>query len=332
MLYSDWITAVCDELNYDAQLTNAASATPTSVTAFNNMIPRAIDYTENRIQRDLDLLATIKTAITGVMTPNSRLQWLPQLNLPIPSQVPSLIGTPIQPGAILTAVQGSQNINVYWPNHGIAQGQNVSLVQPVPVGGLTLGGVFNAVAILDQNNFTIIAPTAATSSGPAAVMGNGIYIVCTQIRPIINGVKQSPMEFVTRDYLDYVWPSDASVGANIPPVQWTVNDQASVLLGPAPDQAYGFETVGTMRFPQLSAANYVNFLTTQFPDLYLAASLVFFFGYQRDFGAQGEDPKTAQSWENQYQTLLKSAQTEETRKRLGNMFPSPTNPAPVAAG
>lgn len=331
MLYSGWITAVCTMLEYDANITDATSATPTNNTAFNNMIAGAIDYTENRLQRDLDLLGTVVPS-TGVMVANQRKQVLPQTNIPVPSQNPSLVGTPIAPGSILTTTANSNRVNVFWPAHGVSQGQYVSLLIPVTVANLTLGGVFNAVTIVDADNLVILAPTNATSAGDATVIGNGIYVVCSEIRPIIGGNAQAPLEFVSRETLDNFWPSDASVGANVPPVQWTANDQTSILVGPAPDQAYGFEAVGTMRVPQLSAANYTNLLTQWFPDLYLQASLVFWFQYQRDFGAQAENPQTAQSAENQYQLLLKSAGVEEARKRLGNMIPSPSNPVSLEAG
>src|ERR1700690_2882510 len=235
MQYSDWITYVCTLLEY--QVLNPASATPTG-TVFDGVIPAAIDYTENRLQRDLDFLATMATDDTGVMTPNFRL-------LTLPTDI-------------------------------------------------------------------------------------GEFIVVQQITPIIgglpNGIRQQPLEPVTRAFMDYAWPSKISPGANILPVQWSPYDQAHVLVGPAPDQAYSFEVVGTVRFPQLSAANTSNFLTLQLPDLYVAASMIFFSLYQRDFVGIAGQQGSAPSWEAQYGELLKSAQVEEARKRFMNLSPSPTKP------
>jgi len=331
MNYSDWISAICSLLEY--QVSDPTSATPTDVDAFNAIIPSSIDYTENRLQRDLDFIATITTASTGVMTPNSRILVLPSVDLPSVGQIPELIGTPVPAGSVITTTNGSDIVNIYWPGYQatVGQGENVSILTPVPVGGLTLGGVYQIITAVDADNFTVNASFNATADATATIIGNGIYIVASQIRPIVNGAKLPPLEFVTRDYLDYAWPDDASVGVGILPVQWSINDQVSVLVGPAPDQAYGFEVVGTMRVPQLSPTNYSNFLTQQFPDLYVAASMVFFSAYQRDFGSQSDDPAKAQSWENQYQTLLRSAVVEETRKRFGNMFQSPSNPATLKA-
>lgn len=329
MDWAGWINAVTALLEY--QVVDATSATPTDVDAFNNILPAAVDYTENRIQRDLDLVATTITT-TGAMAANSRLVTLPSLNLPAAGQNPYLIGTPIASGSILTTTLNSITVNVKWVAHGKLAGDNVSILTPVIVGGLTLGGVFQVITIVDADNFTIYGPTEATSSASAEVIGNGIFVVTQQIRPIIGGRKQPPLEVVSRDALDMFWPDDIAIAADVYPQQWTPNDQSTVLVGPAPYTDLPFEVLGTMRIPQLSSTNYTNFLTQQFPDLYVAASLVFFFGYQRDFGQQADDPKTAQSWENQYQKLLGSAEVEEVRKTFANMFPSPSNPSTLKAG
>ena len=45
------------------------------------------------------------------------------------------------------------------------------------------------------------------------------------------------------------------------------------------------------------------------------ASMIYISGYQRNFGRQSDDPAMAQSYESQYQALLKSAVTEEVRKK-----------------
>lgn len=223
-------------LEYTGAVVDPTSANPTNVPAFNQIIPRAIEYTELRMQRDLDFIATTATA-NGTMTANSR-----TITLPIPSQGP--------------------------------------------------------------------------------------FVVVSEIIPIVAGDKQQPLEPISRAMLDYFWPSETSPGANIVPVQWTPNDQLTAIVGPAPDQNYGFQVVGTIRFAPLSSTNPNNFLTQYLPDLYLAASLVFLSGYQRDFGSMSDDPAKAQSWESQYQLLLGSAVVEEARKRYADMYPHASDPAP----
>ena len=66
----------------------------------------------------------------------------------------------------------------------------------------------------------------------------------------------------------------------------------------------------------MSVTNTSTQLTNFFPDLFIAASMIFATGYQRDFGAQSDNPAQGQSWENQYDLLIKSALTEEARKKF----------------
>lgn len=329
MDYAGFITAVTSILEYDVG--DASSDTPTSDVAFNDLIPDAINYTENRLQRDLDFIATTVTS-TGTMVPNTRSVTLPSVDLPAASDIPLLVGKPVPANSVITTTVGQPQFNVYWPLHGMGVGQYVSFANEIKVGGLTIGGVYNIIGVPDVNNITLIMGYNATSTAEAVVIGNGLYIVCTSIQLIIGGRRQPPLEPVTRDFLDFAWPEEQSIGAGIVPVQWCPDQQSSVLVGPAPDQAYGFVAVGTMRFPQLSSINTQNFLTIQVPDLYVAAAMVFFSGYQRDYGSQSDDPKLAQSWENQYLLLLKGAQVEEARKRYSDMSPSPTNPSSLVSG
>ena len=73
--------------------------------------------------------------------------------------------------------------------------------------------------------------------------------------------------------------------------------------------------VGTIRPNPLSNTNTTTFLTTYLPDAFIAASMIFASGYMRDFGSQSDNPAQAQSWEAQYENLIKSAGAEEVRKK-----------------
>lgn len=114
------------------------------------------------------------------------------------------------------------------------------------------------------------------------------------------------------DTLDYLWPS--ATGSTVP-VYWAQFDQDSVILGPWPDQAYTVEVVGTQRFTPLYTSQTTSPLSVFFPDLLLAASLVFASGYQRNFGSMADDPKTAQSWRAWLEAKLNDAVTEENKKK-----------------
>jgi hypothetical protein len=80
----------------------------------------------------------------------------------------------------------------------------------------------------------------------------------------------------------------------------------------------------------LSFTNQTTFLSTYMPDLFLAASMVWGFGYQRDFGGQADDPATAQSWEHQYESLRIGIDVEEMRKKSASVSWSSYHPTPTA--
>jgi hypothetical protein len=211
--YSSWITAAADLL-----------ITQTDNDDFVTIIPSAIDYAEQRIYRELDLLQTRVTNSSSALASGNR-------NFALPS--------------------------------GYVVVEELNLISP---------------------------------AGTSASAGT-----------------RYPLVPVARPYLDYVYPGNLVTGQ---PVNFAMVDQNNVIVGPAPDGNYVIEVVGTQRPTPLSASNTTTFLTTNLPDLWMAATMIFFSGFQKNFGAQGDDPKMAVSWESQYQALRASADSEEWRKRF----------------
>lgn len=122
---------------------------------------------------------------------------------------------------------------------------------------------------------------------------------------------------VSREWMDAVYPDDEACGCcgeSVPHYYAMVTDQ-SILLGPCPDGAYTLEVVGTIRPTPLSAGNPSTYLTLYLPDLFMAESLIFGYGYMKDFGAAGDDPTGSTSWNQHYQALWQSANIEEGRKK-----------------
>jgi hypothetical protein len=60
------------------------------------------------------------------------------------------------------------------------------------------------------------------------------------------------------------------------------------------------------------------------------ASMIFVSGYQRNFGRQSDDPAMSQSYESQYQALLRGATVEEYRKKFAASGWTSISPSPVA--
>jgi|KBSMisStandDraft_5_1062788.scaffolds.fasta_scaffold00036_29 hypothetical protein len=104
----------------------------------------------------------------------------------------------------------------------------------------------------------------------------------------------------------------------------------SIRLMPTPDKAYAVEYFGVIRPLLLSATNPETFLSVNYADLFCAACMVFASGYQRDFGAQADDPQKAMSWNGMYEALRASAQLEAGRMK--GTVPAMGNPAAAGAG
>lgn len=150
---------------------------------------------------------------------------------------------------------------------------------------------------------------------------------------------RNPCVPVSRDVLDFLWPSSSSAGV---PTQWAYFSQANqtgqsnfanqtnIIFGPWPDTSYIVEVVGRIIPQPLSASNPTTFLTVYYPDLYIAASMVWMSGYLKNFGASSDDPRSAVSWESIYQGLITSARDWESRKRLAGASWSPSAVEPSA--
>ena len=153
----------------------------------------------------------------------------------------------------------------------------------------------------------------------------GTFVVPEQINLITpvgisnpNQGTRVPLLPTTKEFLDAVYGASSSTGQ---PKYWVPFDDYTFLVGPYPDAAYSVEIVGTIR-PQ-SLGNGTNntvtstFISLYLPDLFIMASMIYIAAYQRNFSsALGNDPQMPVTYETQYQALLKSAVSEENRKKF----------------
>lgn len=101
------------------------------------------------------------------------------------------------------------------------------------------------------------------------------------------------------------------------------NTYNNILLAPYPDSNYSISVLGTIRAPSLykyanlnDADTKTTFISTYLPDLLVQASMIYITEFQRNFGAVSNDPAMGQTYESQYQNLLKGAIVEEARKKF----------------
>lgn len=175
---------------------------------------------------------------------------------------------------------------------------------------------------------------ATTSGGSKVTIPAGTFVTLQNVNVITpagttnpdNGTRV-PLLPVSKEYIQYAWPSAQNSDV---PQYFAMIDERSFSLGPWPDAAYTLEILGTVRPPSLSVSNTTTFISEYLPDLFLMASMIFISGYQRNFGRQSDDPQMAQSYESQYQALLRGATVEEYRKKYAASGWTSMSPSPIA--
>lgn len=179
----------------------------------------------------------------------------------------------------------------------------------------------SAPLVTNNRNFTL------PFTNGRFVVTNGFNVITPSTTTAPDNGTRTQMVPCSRDFLDAVWGSAA--GAGLPTLYAPITDQ-QFIVGPWPDAPYTIEVIGTIQPTPLSATNTTTFLTLYLPDLFTAAAMIFMTGYQRDFGAQADDPAQAQSWSGQYDKLFASANVVEQRKKYQSGAWGSLSPTPLA--
>jgi hypothetical protein len=196
--------------------------------------------------------------------------------------------------------------------------------------------LFSARGLLDLGALTIGTPTLTVSNS---------IIVAEQLFYIAPAGGRVPITPMSDAALNAIYGT-ATPG---PPLAWTFMPMTQlptttlfppivtvqpvvqqIEVGPSPDAAYDIQCMGLLRPLTLSAANPTTYISLNYPDLFWAASMIFLAGYNRNFGAQSDDPRQALSWESEYSRLLKSALVEEERKKMRGPAWTASSPSPLA--
>lgn len=173
----------------------------------------------------------------------------------------------------------------------------------------------------------------------------GTFVVPEQINVLLpigvtdpNSASRYPLLPTTKEFLDAVYGNYANLGM---PRYFCPFDDYLFYVGPFPDQNYTVEIVGTYRpqslgpgsldatflanyqtytgtaYPNYAGTTTTTFISLYLPELLIMASMIYIAAYQRNFSsALGNDPQMPVTYETQYQTLLKSAVSEENRKKF----------------
>lgn len=171
--------------------------------------------------------------------------------------------------------------------------------------------------------------TINLSTAPGEVLAIETFNLFVPIASGSSVATRIPLIPASQAVVNTIYPSATSSNCGQPEFFARITNQ-QLTLGPAPDQAYGTEIVGTIRPSPLSASNSSTWVTQNLPEVMVAATMVFLSGYMRDFGAQASDPQMSQSWEGQYQQLLGSAKTDTMRQKFQSDAWTSQQPSPLA--
>lgn len=260
-------------------------------------------------------------------TPGVVLQYL--INLPTASTQGTIVAN--SPGMSFSTVSGSNIVTTNLPLHGLSVGSIITVGINTLLGTSTTiaAGDYTVVSIVDANNFTLNLPTSARDTAGPTFENQGA-IVLQYLNNPVTGTKNR-LEFVSKDALDILWPTDLSE-QDVPRYAAFIDNQ-TMALGPVPDQSYIVEFTGTFRPAPMSASNTTTYLGTTYPDLFLAACMVFGMLYQKDADQpQGASPgQDMQKWEQVYKERKVSALSEIQRQKGQGTNWSQYSPTPESS-
>ena len=127
---------------------------------------------------------------------------------------------------------------------------------------------------------------------------------------------QPPLTWVSKEALDAMYPDDHAQGNPSIPLWVAPYGNGTLVVGPAPGAAYPVTVYGTQDPATLSAVNPTTFISTELPDLFLAAQMIDVSGWLRNFGAMADDPQQAMSWSAEYERLKSQANIEALRTKI----------------
>lgn len=184
--------------------------------------------------------------------------------------------------------------------------------------------ITDATGIVSSGNRDFTLPT---DQGTYITVDN--LNIITPAGTLSSAGSRVPLVPVDRSFIDLVYPSGQTVTGV--PEYFARASNTEIIFGPSPDAAYYAEVVGIQRPAMLSSANSSTPLTQYVPDLFICASMIWGSAYMRDYGAQTDNPQMSQSYENQYQLLMKSANVEQARAKFESEGWTSEQPSPVAS-
>jgi hypothetical protein len=193
--------------------------------------------------------------------------------------------------------------------------------------------VNTSLTTLAGNRQVSLSNMVNSSGGPIIVPERFALVVGTNIVQFERG---------SLAIIDMIWPQQgnavqAPVITDFAPRYWDLVDDHTIVYCPTADQAYPCQIEGMFQPTPIGPGNETptaltvssTYLSTVYPELLLAGCMIHLCGgLLHNFGAQGENPARALSWESVFSNLMASSKQEEMRRR--GLIPNYPTPAPMA--
>lgn len=251
-----------------------------------------------------------------------------------PNTIPLTWNSYVSALATLTVVQTQTVGGIV---SGVDAGFNTVLPQALQYAELRIQRDTDTLPSLTSNSYSL------TPGNSTLALGINDFVTVQTVGVSMSG-NVTQLIPTTKEFIGTVYPSSsfqqqpqyfAMIGGDQATGGNTFNN---ILVGPCPDINYPVTIFGTQRLPSLYlnsgnstlASTATTFISTYLPDMLLQASMILVSQYQRLFGPTSNDPDLGNSYENQYQQLLKGALVEEARKRFAAGAWSSMGSTPIA--
>lgn len=187
------------------------------------------------------------------------------------------------------------------------------------------------VFVADRVEETTLAFTA--NSRELNLSGGTPIVIVVEGLAAVSGGARYTFHPGSLDLIDVIWPDPTlavDLTTYVGELYWAQKDADTIVVSPTPNASLAAVVTGIFRPAYISATNTTDYISDNYPELLVAACMIFMSGYVRNFGAQADTPKMAQSWEEQYKTLYMSAALEEQRRRGQGAGWSAQLPTPIA--
>jgi hypothetical protein len=141
-------------------------------------------------------------------------------------------------------------------------------------------------------------------------------------------VNNTPLVQVSNEFMQNVCGGLSASGT---PKYWAMigdafgdgaNTYNQIRVGPPPNYPYSIGVRGIIRTPSLYqnasagiADTGYTYISTNYPDMLVIASMIYVSAFQRQFSSTSDDPTMPMNYEKQYQALRLGAIAEENRKK-----------------